>query len=365
LTPATNPHLHAVLLAGGSGTRLWPLSTRRQPKQFLRLDGGQSLLQQTARRLQPLVPAERLWVVCGENHAAIASSQLGEMPVSHCLVEPMAKNTLPAIALAAIQLRAADPEALMMVLPADHFIPEADWPKLHQNLSLAAEVARREKALVTLGIPPTEATTGFGYLEKGDRFEDSGREYFAVRAFHEKPDVETARRYLAGGNYDWNSGIFVWEAQVFMEELARQSPETARAFEALLLRHSDPGFPKLVGEVFATLDAVSVDYGLMEKAGKVRMVPASFAWDDVGALDSFEKILPGDAQGNHTQGVSFILDGAGNLVLSESRPVALVGVQDLIVVETPEAVLVLPKDRAQDVKKLVEWLKHKGREDLL
>ncbi len=360
-----NAHLHAVLLAGGSGTRLWPLSTRRQPKQFLRLRGGDSLIQQTARRLGAQVPPSRLWVVCGESHSGIVIAQLDEMPPAHCLVEPTAKNTLPAIALAAIQLRTADPEAVMAVLPSDHFIPETDWPKFHQNIALAVAVARREKALVTLGILPTEASTGFGYLERGERFEEEGREYFKVRAFHEKPDAETAKRFLSDGGYFWNSGMFVWEAQTFMEELERQHPKIANAFEALALRLSDPGFVKLAREVFEDLPSLSVDYGIMEGAAEVRMVPAAFGWDDVGSLDSFEKILPGDAEGNHTQGDSFILEGRGNLVLSESRPVALVGVQDLIVVETPEAVLVLPKDKAQDVKKMVEWLKTKGREDLL
>lgn len=365
MSSEASPHLHAILLAGGSGTRLWPLSTRRQPKQFMRLGGGDSLLQQTASRLGPQVPPGRLWVVCGESHAGIVVAQLDEMPASHCLVEPMAKNTLPAIALAAIQLRAADPEAVMAVLPADHFIPEPDWPRLHQNIALAAAVARREKALVTLGIVPTAAATGFGYLERGERFEEEDGEYFTVRAFHEKPDAETATRYHSDGAYFWNSGMFVWEAQTLMDELARQHPKIANAFEALALRLSDPGFPKLAREVFAELPNLSVDYGIMEQAAQVRMVPAAFGWDDVGSLDSFEKILPGDAQGNHTQGTSFILEGQGNLVLAESRPVALVGVQDLIVVETSEAVLVLPKDKAQDVKKMVEWLKNKGREDLL
>ncbi|MFO1464772.1 MAG: sugar phosphate nucleotidyltransferase [bacterium] len=365
MSPRTGLALHAVLLAGGSGTRLWPLSTQRRPKQFLPLAGEQSLLQKTAARLVPLVPAQRLWVVCGGTHSPAVLAQLPDMPAAHCLVEPMARNTLAAIALAAIQLRAVDPEAVMAVLPADHFIPEADWPKLHADLVLAAEVARREPALVTLGIRPTEPATGFGYLERGERFEAEGREYFSVRAFHEKPEAKVAENYLRSGSYFWNSGMFVWRAQVFLEELARLRPETARAFEALALRLSDPNYPRAVQEVFAGLESVSVDYGVMEGAAQVRMVPATFGWDDVGALDSFEKILPGDAQGNHTQGQSYILDGSGNLVLASGRAVALVGVQDLIVVETAEAVLVLPKNRAQEVKRMVEQLKKTGREDLL
>ncbi|MCC7345516.1 MAG: mannose-1-phosphate guanylyltransferase [Deltaproteobacteria bacterium] len=365
MSPPAKPRLAAVLLAGGSGTRLWPLSTQRQPKQFLALGGERSLLQQSADRIIALAPPERLWVVCGEIHAAAAAAQLKEMPDDQVLVEPAAKNTLAAIALAAIHLRAKDPESVMAVLPADHFIPQADWPKLRADLSLAAAVARREKALVTLGIRPTEPATGFGYLERGEAFREGESEYFEVKAFHEKPDAETARRYLESGGCFWNSGMFVWEPQVFLEELARLRPETARAFEALALRLSDAAYPRLLAEVFAGLESVSVDYGVMERAAKVRMIPASFAWDDVGALSSLENILPGDARGNHTQGPSYILDGSGNLVLAERRAVALVGMDGVIVVETPNAVLVLPKDRAQDVKKLVEHLKTIGREDLL
>lgn len=362
---ASKPRLAAALLAGGSGTRLWPLSTQGKPKQFLAIGGERSLIQQSADRLKGLLPTERMWVICGRSHAEEAMAQLPEIPHSQILAEPQAKNTLAAIALAAIHLRAQDPEAVMVVLPADHFIPESSWQKLHADLSLAAAVARQEKALVTLGIRPTGPETGFGYLEAGGAKKESGRDYFEVRAFHEKPDAATAARYLRQGNFFWNSGMFVWEPQVFMEELGRLRPETAGAFEALALRISDPAYPRLVTEVFEGLESISVDYGVMEKAANVHMVPATFAWDDVGALSSLEKILPEDAQGNHTQGPCYIVEGSGNLVLAESRSVAIVGMEGVIVIETPHAVLVLPKDRAQDVKKMVEYLKFKGREEIL
>ena len=356
---------HAVLLAGGSGTRLWPLSTKRLPKQFLKVGAGGSLLQQTAARFSPLAPAERLYVVCGESHADAAETQLSEMPASNLIAEPMARNTLPAIALAALHLRARDPEAVMGVFPADHFIPAADLPKFVSDLKLAIAVAREEKALVTFGIPPTGPATGYGYLERGAAHEKGGKAYFEVRAFHEKPDLATAESYLKKGGYDWNSGMFVWEVSTFFEELHRVQPGIAAAFEALVIHLSEPVFSRRVREVFEALPELSVDYGLMEKAAKVREVPASFGWDDVGALSAFEKILPSDAAGNHTEGPAYVFEGKGNLVMARSKPVVLLGMENCMVVETGDAVLILPKGRDQDVKKVIEGLKGRKREDLL
>ncbi len=265
---------HAVLLAGGSGTRLWPLSTRRLPKQFLKIGEAGSLLQQTAARFTALAPAERLYVVCGENHADAAESQLSELPSANLIAEPLARNTLPAIALAALHLRDRDPEAVMGVFPADHFIPPADLPKFLSDLKLAIAVAREDKALVTFAIPPTGPSTGFGYLERGTAYDKGGRAYFEVRAFHEKPKAEVAEAYLKQGGYDWNSGMFVWEVSTFFEELHRIQPKIAGAFEALAINWSEPAFSRRVREVFEALPDLSVDYGLMEKAAKVRMVPA-------------------------------------------------------------------------------------------
>lgn len=357
--------LHAVLLAGGSGTRLWPLSTQARPKQFLEFGAGGSLLAQSAARVRGLIPAERLWVVCGSSHAAAASAELRELAAQRLLIEPMAKNTLAAIALAAIHLRAQDPEAVMAVLPADHYIPEQDWPRLHADLRLGAQIAREERALVTFGIPPTRPDPGYGYLERGETYTSGGKPFYALRAFHEKPAAPAARAYLEQGGFYWNSGIFVWSAQVFMEQFAQARPAEARAFEALAMHLSEAAYAERAQEVFSAVENISVDYGLMEKAEGVRMVPASFAWDDVGALSSFEKILPVDVQGNHTRGEAYLLDSSENLVLSSSRPVVMLGVRGLIVVETDRAVLVLPKERSQDVKKIVEKLKKEGREDLL
>ena len=356
---------HAVLLAGGSGTRLWPLSTRRLPKQFLQLGEAGSLLQQSAERLKGIAPSDRLWVVCGEGHAAAAQSQLPQLPASHWIIEPMARNTLAAIALAALHLQARDPEAVMGIFPADHFIPAGDIPRFQSDLKLAIRVASEDKALVTFGIPPRTPATGFGYLERGASFSREGGVTFEVKAFHEKPKAEVAESYLKKGNYDWNSGMFVWELSTFFEELQRAQPKMAEAFESLALHWSEPGFPRRVREVFEGLPDLSVDYGLMEKADKVRLVPASFGWDDVGSLAALEKILPTDAAANHTEGPAYIMEGKGNLVMARSKPVVLLGMENCIVIETEDAVLVLPKDRDQDVKKVIEGLKGFQREDLL
>ncbi len=357
--------LHAVILAGGSGTRLWPLSTQRCPKQFLAMGEAPSLIQQTVFRVHELIPLSQVWVVCGQSHFSAVTSHLPNVPPQHLLIEPQAKNTAAAIALAAIHLRAQDPEALMAVLPADHLLLEKDGKVFCGDLQWAAELARERKGLVTLGIPPTEPSTGYGYIEPGEKFEQEGRAYFQVRQFHEKPDLKTAQGYLAKGGFYWNSGMFVWGAKTFLEELGKAQASTGEIFEDLSHHLGEKDFPEKVRQVFQGLEDISVDYAVMEKSKKVFVVPARFGWDDVGSLTSFEKTLAPDPSDNRIQGEVFVVESGRNLVIAQSRAVALIGVHDLIVVETPEAVLVLPKGKAQDVKKMVEELKRQKREELL
>lgn len=365
MTHGNRPHLHGVLLAGGSGTRLWPLSIRSKPKQFLSIGAEGSLISQTAGRLKGLIPQENLWVVCGKKHAESIPLHLKEISVEQILVEPEAKNTAPAIALAALQIGARDPEAVMMVLPADHLILKEDIPAFVENLSTAAQIAGQKKALVTLGIPPSHPATGFGYMERGVEHQMEGRSYYNVRAFHEKPDGNTAQQYLEQGGFYWNSGMFIWEAQTFLKEMRLLQPEMYAQLEILTPKLSSPDYPEVLAGVFRVIENISVDYAIMEKAKEVYMVPADFSWDDVGDLTTFTKVLSPDDSGNRVQGQVFTLDAKGNLVLAETKPIALIGVENLIVVETKGAVLVLPKERAQDVKKMVEKLKGLDREDLL
>ena len=220
MSPENSLPLHAVILAGGSGTRLWPLSTKKTPKQFLRIGSERSLIQGTADRLRGLVPAERLWVVGGKNHERGLSEHLAEIPKDQILIEPQAKNTAAAIALAAVQLRARDPRALMAVLPADHSIPERDWLVFRSDLALGARLAQEKSVLVTLGLKPRDPATGYGYIEKGEAL--AGENHcFRVRSFREKPDVARAQEYFSSGNFFWNSGMFLWSADTYLSELTK------------------------------------------------------------------------------------------------------------------------------------------------
>jgi len=355
-------NLHAVILAGGSGTRLWPLSTRQKPKQFLSVGGGDSLIRQTWVRIAAWLDARRGWVVCGRDHASLVREHLPEFPAAQILAEPEAKNTAAAIALAALCLSARDPEAVMAVLPADHFIPPSDWAKYSEDLRLASELAVKEQALVTLGIRPTEAATGYGYIERGEAAGSGG---FRVKAFHEKPDAKTASHYLGSPSFFWNSGMFVWRAATFLEELKRGLPETHRAIESLRGHLGSAGFERRAAEVFARLENISVDYGVLERSERVAMIPARFAWDDVGALTSLKAMAGGDARDNFFQGAVYPIDASGNMVISHSKPIALLGVMDLMVIEGEKAILILPKQRAQEVRDVVRVLKDAGRDDLL
>jgi mannose-1-phosphate guanylyltransferase len=358
-------HGYGVILAGGSGTRLWPLSTKALPKQFLAIGGHPSLIGQSAARLKLLVPGSHLTVVCGSGHAAQLSDYLPEFGPEQIIIEPQARNTAPALALAAIHLRHRDPEALMIVLPADHLILPQEWEKFAEDIRLAARAAQQERALVTLGISPTHPSTGFGYLQRGDGRGENGSEYFTVRAFHEKPDFATAESYLRKGDFYWNSGMFVWEAATFLEQLKKHQPEMSAAFEKLAGKIDDPNYKKFLQETFEKAENISVDYAVMEPSDRVMMVPARFDWDDVGNFLAFTKLLSCDEQQNFTSGEVFPLEASGNMVVASTKPVALIGVKDLLVVESERSVLIMPKERAQEVKEMVQYLKQLGREDLL
>ena len=320
---------------------------------------------QTVSRLKDLISTNRIRVVCGENHAQAILEHVPDLPSDQVWVEPKPRNTAPALALAAILLKAQDPEAVMVVLPADHLILAADWKKFSQDVQLAAQVAQTQDALVTFGIPPDHGATGFGYLEQGEKLKLAGGECFKVKAFHEKPDEDTAKAYWKSGNFLWNSGMFVWQVKTFLRELKDCQPEAFALFQDLASTIGSEDFSSRLVEVFNKVDSISVDYAVMEKASRVFMVPASFSWDDVGSLTALGKVLSPDAKGNRSLGNFVALDAEDNLILSKNKPVAIIGINDLLVVETPDALLVLPKDRAQDVKEIVNKLKEQGREDLL
>ncbi|MGH7831580.1 MAG: mannose-1-phosphate guanylyltransferase, partial [Candidatus Binatia bacterium] len=334
--------------------RLWPLSTRRRAKQFLRLGSERPLLALTAERALGTVERERLWVVCGEDQVGTVAAQLPQVPAGQILAEPSPRNTLPAVALAAAAIAARDPQATVAILPSDHWIPPEDWELFSKDLRLAARVSVREQGLVALGIRPRTPQTGYGYLQAGNERSLDGEGYYAVKQFHEKPALRQAEEYLRRGDFFWNAGIFIWSLPVFFEEFRRHRPAMAAAFEPLTMPPGPSGDAAKLRKAFAAAENLSVDVGLMEKSSRVFLVPARFRWDDVGSYSSLKNILPKDPRGNHIQGDVVCRDAKNNLAVAASRRVALLGVEGLVVIETPDAVLVMSEGRAQEVKQLVE-----------
>ncbi|EXU80028.1 mannose-1-phosphate guanyltransferase [Comamonas aquatica DA1877] len=350
-----------VIMAGGSGTRLWPLSRVQYPKQFLPLaPGGQTLLQATVQRLAGLDVASPL-LICNEEHRFLAAEQLRAIGVegARILLEPAGRNTAPAIALAALQaskLPAAD-DAVLLVLAADHFIP--DVAAFQRCVHAALPLAQAGK-LVAYGVVPTHAETGYGYIEQGAA---SGAG-FVISRFVEKPDALAAQGYLESGRFLWNSGMFMFKARRYIQELERFAPDMLKACQAAIAgAHEDLTFVRVDKASFEACPSDSIDYVVMEKTADAVVVPLGAGWTDVGSWSALWDVSPKDDAGNAVQGDAILQDSVGTYVHASNRLVATVGVQNLVVVETKDAVLVASKDRVQDVKKVVEQLKADSRSE--
>ncbi|WP_339927717.1 mannose-1-phosphate guanylyltransferase/mannose-6-phosphate isomerase [uncultured Cobetia sp.] len=348
-----------VIMAGGSGSRLWPLSRQLNPKQFLPLTGEGSMLQETLKRLEPLEHRAPL-LICNEEHRFLVAEQVRQQGVSgaRILLEPEGRNTAPAIAVAALHAIAEDPNALLLVLAADHLIRDVE--KFHESIGHAQMLAEQNQ-LVTFGIVPTHAETGYGYIQRGEGLDDFG---FRVKRFVEKPDIDTAEDYLATGGYYWNSGMFLFSAQSYLEELERFQPAMVEACRAALAGASqDLDFTRLDAEAFKVCPSDSIDYAVMERTERAAVVPLEADWSDIGSWSALWDVKEHDAQGNACHGDVMLHDSHGLMVHADHRLVATVGVEDLVVVETKDAVLVAHKDRVQEVKKIVERLKSEGRQE--
>ncbi|HEX5052405.1 MAG TPA: sugar phosphate nucleotidyltransferase [Planctomycetota bacterium] len=359
--------LHAVIMAGGSGTRFWPASRKKRPKQFLPLAKGQLLIQATVDRLVGLCDAAHVWIVTNPAQARAMQKILPAFPREQILVEPEARDTAPCIALATATIAAADPGATMVVLPADHVIEPV--PEFHRMLARGMQIASDDETLVTFGVQPTFPATGYGYIECGPARDGGSPRAFAALRFREKPDLATAQQFLDRGGFLWNSGIFVWTTTAIRAAMQHGDPALGDAADRMLAgarKHERAAITR----AFKRAPKVSVDYAVMEKAAKVAVVEATVRWDDVGSFPAIAAVGTGDADRNFsllTGGAAQIaLQSHDNIVYAEGkRTVALFGVDDLVVVAVGDAVLVCPKARASDLKQLVEHVRTQGRADLL
>jgi mannose-1-phosphate guanylyltransferase len=350
----------ATIMAGGTGTRFWPMSTKERPKQFLKLFGDRSLLQKSYDRIRDLFPVDRILVLTNAAHVQMVREQLPELPSGNVIGEPLKRDTAAAVALAAALCRKRFGNPVIMTLTADHLIEPVDV--FQKTLLSAARKAADGKALYTFGIKPDYPATAYGYLEFGKRvFQDDGIEHFELLRFKEKPDVETAKSYLSLGRFYWNSGMFVWTAEAILRELEKNLPHHYRCMTRAAVSDGTPSWEKALQDAFHEVSAISIDYGVMEKAARVRAVAAQFAWSDVGGWLSLETFMPKDSEGNAARGEIITLDARGNLVFCEDadEQVMMIGLADLIIVRTGKKTLIMKKDRAENLKDIVRMLEER------
>jgi mannose-1-phosphate guanylyltransferase len=358
--------MYIVILAGGSGTRFWPLSRKAKPKQLISINGDRSMLQRTVERVLPLKP-KRILIITNQLQAAETRQQLAGYRglAIDVIAEPCARNTAPAIGLAATIIAAHDPTGMMVVLPADHFIRDED--ALRETL-LFASASARKGYLVTLGIMPSRPETGYGYIEADMELRGEGP--FPVRRFVEKPPLEKAVRYLDDGNYFWNSGMFIWQADTILSEIAAFLPDLSGALSGISFSNDVWELSDLESQIealYSELDGISIDYGVMERSSRVQVVPVEMGWSDVGSWSALPEVA--DQDGNGTVCINakghVSIDSSDCLIYADGRMVATVGVRGLIVVSTPDALLVCDRERAQDVKLVVEELARAGNKEYL
>jgi len=354
---------YAVIMAGGAGTRLWPISRERLPKTALALYSNQSMFQITVERLAPLFSPQQIIVVAGAEHAAVLAEQVPEIPAENYILEPEGRGTAPAIALAAIHLITRDPQASMAVLTADHFIGK---PKIFRQALAAALTVAQSDYLVTLGITPNSPSTEYGYIEQGEHFMNiDGFEVLKAKRFVEKPDLNTAQAMLEAGNYCWNSGMFTWKVSTILKAFETFMPELYQQVLALRQTIGTKAYIDTLAQVWLGIKKQTIDYGIMEKAERVAVLPVDIQWADVGNWASLRQLLPQDEHGNAIRGEAMLLDCQNNLVFADKRLIAAIGLEDLVVVDTPDALLICHKDRVQEVRQVVERLKDTGRQDLI
>jgi mannose-1-phosphate guanylyltransferase len=355
------PMLHAIIMAGGSGTRFWPKSRRDRPKQLLRLFGDATMLQQTVARIEPLVPSERVVIITGADQADATRAQLPELPPGNIVAEPCPRDTAPCVGLAAWVVRKKDPQGAMIVMPADHVVePTAAF--LATVRTAASVIEDDPTTLVTFGIKPTRPETGYGYIERGELLETrDGIAVNRVVQFREKPDLATAETFLAAGNFAWNSGIFLWKARTILDELRRHRPQLATALARIGDALGTPAERDVIAFEYPRMERAPIDKAVMEKAANVRVLEVRYDWNDVGDWRSLAELLPQDPRGNAIQGDVIAHETTNSIIISDDGGlIATLGLDDIVVVQSGKATLVARRNQLDKLKGLVESLRDKG-----
>lgn len=356
--------MFGLVMAGGFGTRFWPKSRVKHPKQLLKIFGEKTMIQNTVERLQPLVPNKHLFIVSTETHSEEIKIQLPFLPPENLIVEPRGKNTAPCIGLSALFMERIDPEDVMVVLPADHLIENNEM--FINTLKVGAKVAAASEGLVTIGIEPSYPATGYGYIQFNQEISNfDGISVLKVKTFAEKPNLATAKRFLKSGEFLWNSGIFVWKIKTILKEIEEHLPHL---YDGLMEIREILGTEKeseTIKRVYRQIKSISIDYGVMEHAKEVIVLKGKFGWNDLGSWDEVYKLLPKDENSNVMIGHHIIKDGKGCYIDALDKLVAVVGLNNLIVVDTDDAILICDRNRAQEVKEIVEIAKRKKLDQYL
>lgn len=347
----------AVIMAGGRGERLWPLSTPEKPKQFLKLGGESTMLQETIVRISPLIPKENVYTVTPKEFVTLTTEQLAAcgVPTENVIAEPGGRNTAACVGLAAIMLE--EKEEVMVILPADHVIKNQE--SFLTILQRAIDLAKTEDFLITLGIVPSHPATGYGYINRGDLFAKmDGIEIYEVQNFTEKPDVKTAKQFLKEGNYYWNSGIFIWRVEAILAEIEQHMPQLYTGLLEIKKHLGKPNLDEAIMQVYEKQESISIDYGIMERSANVKMIPAEIGWNDVGDWAALDRLFDKDQDGNVVRAMHMGIDTKNSIIFalhsSDEKIIATIGLENVVIVDTDTMILVIDKSRAQEVRELVK-----------